>query len=256
MTNIFLAASFLQDFTFGEKLYIIVILCFVPILLFGVFTNIKIQSTFNKYSRINAKTGLTAAQVARRMLDENGCANVQIVKIQGNLTDNFNPKNNTISLSTSVYDSTSVASIGVACHEAGHAIQHARNYIFIKIRSAMVPVLRLTQSLIFPLLLVGMLLQFFATLSSNISMFFIILALVFFGGSMVFSLVTLPTEFNASSRAKKYLATSGVFSHEELKQSSKVLNAAALTYVASFLVSLLYFLRFLALILMYSGKRK
>ncbi len=229
------------------RFYLIVIALFIPLTVAGVIAQIKVGSTFNKCA-VPANCGLTAAEVARKILDRNGLYSVQIARVSGHLTDNFNPVNNTLSLSDSVYGSRSISAIGVACHEAGHAIQHAKKYFFSTLRIRLVPVVNFANRMLFPLLLIGMLFGFASpyTVTGRI---FIWAGLIIFGLSLLFSLVTLPTEFDASRRAQKELKEN-FFSSEEAAMSRKVLTAAAMTYVVSFLMSLLQFLRFFALLMM------
>ena len=239
--------DFWNSFTPEYRFYLIVVALFSPLTIAGFIAQIKVNSTFNRCN-VKANCGLTAAQVARRVLDRNGLYNVQSVRIAGHLTDNFNPRTNTLSLSQSVYGSFSISAIGVACHEAGHAIQHAKKYVFSSLRIKLVPIVNFANSALFPLLLVGMLLGF-ASPYSSVGRVFIWMGIVVFGLSLLFSLVTLPTEFDASRRAQKELKEN-FFSSEEAAMSRKVLTAAAMTYVVSFLMSLIQFLRFFALLLM------
>ncbi len=236
-----------QSFSPEYRFYLVVVALFIPLTIAGVIAQIKVNSAFSKHN-VPADCGLTAAEIARRILDRNGLYNVHIARVSGHLTDNFNPVTNTLSLSQSVYGSTSVSAIGVACHEAGHAIQHAQKYFFSSLRIKLVPVVNLANRALFPLLLIGMLLGF-ASPYTLVGRVFIWIGLVVFGLSMLFSLVTLPTEFDASRRAQKELKEN-FFSSEEAAMSRKVLTAAAMTYVVSFLMSLIQFLRFFALLLM------
>lgn len=229
------------------RLYIVVIALFIPVTIAGVIIQLKVDSTFRKFN-VPAGCGLTAAQVARHVLDRNGLQHVKVVRISGHLTDNFNPRTNVLSLSQSVYGSTSVSAIGVACHEAGHAIQHAKKYVFSSLRLKLVPVVNFANRAIFPIMLIGMLLGF-ATTIPYVGDVFIWCGVVMFGLSLLFSLVTLPTELDASRRAQQELKAN-FLSSEEAAMSRKVLTAAAMTYVASFLLSLLQFLRFFAMLLM------
>lgn len=238
--------EFWNGLDFEFKLYFIVALSFIPLTIIGMIAQYKVNSTFRKCS-VRAACGMTAAEAARRILDQNGLYNVQIVRIPGHLTDNFNPKTNVLSLSQSVYDSNTVSAIGVACHEAGHAIQHAKKYFFSSLRLALVPVVNFTNQTLFPLLFIGMLLGF-ASSYSRVGAVFIWIGLIVFGMSLLFSLVTLPTEFDASRRAQSELRN-GFLTPQEAALSRKVLTAAAMTYVVSFLMSLLQFLRFFARLL-------
>lgn len=232
----------------GYLMYIIVTALFVPIFLLGIFANIKVNSVFAKYSRVDSNTNLTAAEAARRVLDSEGLQDVAIVRIRGNLTDNYNPSTRVLSLSESVYDSTSVAALGVACHEAGHAIQHAKKYVFSTLRTKLVPILNFANTFLWPLFIIGLIFGFMGSYTV-IGDVFLIIGMIIFGGSLLFSLITLPTEFDASKRALKVLSN-GYMSGEELKGARKVLTAAAMTYIASFLMSALQFLRLLAIFFM------
>ena len=229
-------------------LYIIVTALIIPIFLLGIIANVKVNSTFSKYSRVDSRTNLTAAEAARKVLDSEGLANVTIRRIRGNLTDNYNPSTNVLSLSESVYDSTSVAALGVACHEAGHAIQHAKKYPFATLRIKLVPLMNFANTFLWPLFIIGLIFGFvgFGGILGDV---FLIIGMVIFGGSLLFALVTLPTEFDASRRALAVLGN-GYMSGNELKGAKKVLRAAAMTYVASFLMSAIQFLRMLSIFLM------
>lgn len=240
------------DWADGYLLYIIVTALFIPVFLIGIFASIKVNTTFSKFSRMDSKTNLTAAEAARKVLDSEGLDHVAIVKIRGNLTDNFNPTTNVLSLSETVYDSTSVAALGVACHEAGHAIQHAKKYVFSTLRLKLVPVLNFANTFLWPLFIIGLIFGFMGTFGI-IGDVFLIIGMVIFGGSLLFALVTLPTEFDASRRAIKVLGN-GYMSGAELKGAKKVLKAAAMTYIASFMMSAIQFLRLLAIYFM--GRRR
>ena len=220
-----------MDFRF---LYIL-----LPAILLGLYAQFKVKSTYSKYSKVNNSRGWTAAQVARKILDDNGLYNVQIVHIRGSLTDNFNPKTMTVSLSDTVYSSSSVAAIGVAAHECGHAVQHAEQYLPIKIRSALVPVTNFGSSIGFILLAAGLIFS-----NYSIAMFGVLL----YSLMAVFQLVTLPVEYNASSRALKTLEQSLILDDEEVGMAKKVLSAAALTYVAALVSTLATILRLLLIV--------
>lgn len=220
-----------MDFRF---LYIL-----LPAILLGLYAQFKVKSTYSKYSKVNNSRGWTAAQVARKILDDNGLYNVQIVHIRGSLTDNFNPKTMTVSLSDTVYSSSSVAAIGVAAHECGHAVQHAEQYLPIKIRSALVPVTNFGSSIGFIVLAAGLIFS-----NYSIAMFGVLL----YSLMAVFQLVTLPVEYNASSRALKTLEQSLILDDEEVGMAKKVLSAAALTYVAALVSTLATILRLLLIV--------
>lgn len=213
-------------YTGNFLLYLIVSL---PALLLGYWAQAKIRSAYSQYSQIRTATGLTGAEVARLMLDRNGLTNIQIEQVSGTLSDHYDPSSKTLRLSQGVYSSPSVAAAGVAAHETGHAIQDATNYGPLKIRSIMVPTVRIG-SWIGPIVfMVGLALS-----SINLAWIGIIL----FSATAIFSLVTLPVEFNASERAKEWLANSGVIYSSEVEGVHKVLDAAALTYVAGALQSI------------------
>lgn len=216
----------------------------LPGILLAMYASIKVNTTYSKYSRVASASGLTAAQVAELMLRNAGLYDVRITCIGGNLTDHFDPRTRTLALSQGVYHSTSVAAIGVAAHEVGHAIQHSEGYVPLKLRSAMVPVINISSRLLWPILIIGLLFTFLIEIPL-LGDIFLIAGLVVFGGSLIFSLVTLPVEFNASSRAYRTLIDNQILSVQEANLSKKVLNAAALTYVAYMVMALLNLLRFL-----------
>ncbi len=226
--------------------YIVLVL---PAVLFAAWASSRVNSTFAKYKNTSNRRGITGAQAARWVLDRNGLTNVPIEHIQGSLTDHYDPKANVIRLSDDVYGSSSTAAIGVACHEVGHAIQHATNYAPVKIRTAIVPITNIGARISVPLILIGLLL-------ASMGNVFIMLAYIgcaCFGLSTVFQLVTLPTEFNASNRALKTIEETNLLQGEELGQAKKVLSAAAMTYVAALAVSLAQLLRFLVIV---NGRRR
>ncbi len=210
--------------------YIILV---VPAIILSLIASANVNSTFKKFSKVASRAGLTGAESARRVLAANGVYGVKIESVSGNLTDHFDPKTNTIRLSESVYGATTVAAVGVAAHEAGHAVQYAVGYSPMKLRAAIIPVTNIGSTLSWPLILIGILLS-----SYSLAM----LGVIAFGFSTVFQLVTLPVEFNASSRAIN--AIEGMCAtEEEVKGARKVLRAAALTYVAALAVSLANLLR-------------
>ncbi len=204
-----------------------------------------VKSTFQKYARVRSMSGMTGAQAAERILREAGIYDVQVQHISGNLTDHYNPGNKTLSLSDSVYGSTSVAAIGVAAHEVGHAIQHQQEYAPLNIRSALVPVANFGSVIAWPLILIG------ALFGRGSGGFLINAGILCFSLAVLFQLVTLPVEFNASFRAMRMLETTGILGQEELRHTGKVLKAAALTYVASAAAIILQLLR---LIILFGGR--
>ena len=203
----------------------------------------RVKSTFNKYSQYRSASGMTGAQAAQRILNSAGIYDVTIQHVSGNLTDHYDPRTNVIRLSDSVYDNTSTAAIGVACHEAGHAVQYAESYAPIKLRAAIIPVTNIGSKLAMPLILIGLLLSY----AADISYFFVYLGIACFGLSLVFQLVTLPVEFNASHRALIAIDEGGLLTEEEQKGARKTLTAAALTYVAATATALAQLLRLLVI---------
>lgn len=216
----------------------------IPALLIGLWAQAKVKSTFAKYSKVFSSRGYTGAQVSQFILEQNGINNVAIQRISGSLTDNYNPQNHVISLSEDVYGSTSVAAIGVAAHETGHAIQHDVGYFPIKLREAVIPVTQIGSKLYLPIILIGCVLSMQSLLD---------LGIILFATIALFQLITLPVEFNASSRALKTLESYNVLDKGELSGARKVLSAAAMTYVAALLSSLGQLIRF---IILFGGNRR
>ena len=226
--------------------YLVLVL---PCLILSLWASSSVKSTFKRYSTQYSMRGITGADAAMRVLRNNGVHNVRIERIAGELTDHFDPKTNVIRLSDGAYDSTSTAAIGVACHEAGHAVQYATHYAPIKLRAAIIPITNFGSKLAMPLILLGVLLSFMG----NLSYTFIYLGIACFGLSLVFQLVTLPVEFNASRRAVRAIDNAGILTQQELVGAKKTLKAAAMTYVAATAVSLAQLLR---LILIFGGRRR
>ena len=224
-----------------DTTYIVLVL---PAVIFALWASSHVNSTFNKYSKQFNSRNLTGAQAARFVLDRNGCRDVRIERVSGNLTDHYDPRANVIRLSDSVYNSTSSAAVGVACHEAGHAIQYAENYAPIKMRAAIIPVTNIGSKLAVPLIILGL---FLCSMESSL-IAISYLGIACFGLSTVFQLLTLPTEFNASNRAIAVIENSNLLMNDELTGAKKVLKAAALTYVAALAVSLMQLLRLLILV--------
>ncbi len=226
-------------------------LLFIPFFIFSIIVQARVTTVFNKYNRVPCSSGYSAQTYAKSFLAANGL-NIKFTAVRGSLTDNFNPRTNTIALSDSVRDSSSVGAIGVACHEAGHAVQHAKGYFFSSLRLKLVPVVNAISGLMWPIFIIGFVLGF-ASPYTLMGRVFIIIGLAVMGSSLLFSLVTLPTEFNASNRAYKYLKD--YMLPEEAAGVKKVLNAAAMTYVASFMITSLQFIRLLALLLIGRNRR-
>ena len=220
----------------------------LPCVILSLVASLLVNSTFKRYSKQISSRCITGAEAAQRVLSANGVKNVEITRVSGNLTDHYDPKKNVIRLSDSVYDSTSTAAIGVACHEAGHAVQYAKSYSPIKLRAAIIPVTNFGSMLAWPLILIGLLFT-----SPNLSTTFIYLGIACFSLSLVFQLITLPVEFNASRRAMAAIDDCNILTAEERKGARKTLTAAAMTYVAAVAVSLAQLLR---LILLFGGNRR
>lgn len=218
----------------------------IPGLILASIAQARVSYNYSKYNKVISKKGLTACQVARLILDSAGLSNVNIQKVSGRLTDHYDPKTNTISLSNEVYDSTSVASIGIATHEVGHALQYATNYAPVKIRSFLVGVSNSSSTILWPLVIIGLLLNLGT--QSVFGSICIYSGVIFFGISVIFNLVTLPVEYNASSRAKFILSNSQILDSDEMVGVDKVLKSAALTYLASLVVSILNLVRFLVVV--------
>ena len=215
----------------------------LPCILLSLWASGNVNSTFRKYSNQYSRRNITAAQAAQQVLRANGVANVRIEHVSGNLTDHFDPSANVIRLSDNVYGSTSTAAIGVACHESGHAVQYAQEYAPIRLRAAIIPVTNFGSRLAMPLILIGLLLTAFGNLSYTL----IYLGIGCFGLSLIFQLITLPVEFNASRRAMAAIQQTGLLTEEEQNGARKTLRAAALTYVAATAVALSQLLRLLLL---------
>ncbi len=210
----------------------------IPGLLISLWASATVKSTFAKYQKVNTVNGLTGAQAARRILDMNGLHHVQVLRVSGKLSDNFDPRSNVVNLSESTYGSTSVGAVGVAAHEVGHAVQHAQGYFPAKLRSAIVPACNFGSSAALPLIFIGLFLSIANLMYIGIALFSL---------AVLFQLVTLPVEFNASSRAIATLNSAGMVTEQESKGVKKVLTAAALTYVAALLTSILQLLYYLSL---------
>ena len=228
-------------------LYGITMCLFIPFFLFSVIASVRVNTVFAKYNKIQSSSGISAQGYVRNFLTSEGVTDIKFAAVRGNLTDNFNPTNNTISLSDTVRNSSAIGAIGVACHEAGHAVQHAKKYFFSSARLKLVPIVNFASTAMWPIFIIGYILGF-ASPYNSIGRILLTVGLVVMGLTLLFSLVTLPTEFNASRRAYKYLKTCML--PQEAAGVKKVLTAAAMTYVASFMITALQFLRLLALLLM------
>ena len=216
---------------FGSSYFLY--LCFtLPALLLGLYAQFRVQSSYRKFSRVGTRSGYTGAQIARIMLDNNGLSDVAIEQTRGTLTDHYDPRANVLRLSNAVYSGRTIAAAGIAAHEAGHALQHAKSYLPLHIRSLMVPSVRIGSWLGPILFSMGLLLEYFLV-NSDFGYQIAILGLILFAATALFAIVTLPVEFNASKRAKRWLSTSNMLTTEENRGVDTILDAAALTYVAA-----------------------
>lgn len=234
---------------FWVILYIVSGILIFPTIIFAIVAQVRVNSAFNNYNKILSESNLTAAEIAERLLKASGC-DVKVEKIKGHLTDNFNPKTKTVNLSENVYSSTSIASIGIAAHEVGHAIQYKNGYAPIKFRNVLIPILNIGNILLWPLIIIGVLFSIFMA-SSYLGAGIIIGIVVFYGLAFLLSLITLPIEYDASNRAYAMLSSTEILNAGEAQGARTVLNAAALTYVAGMLVSMVYFLRMLSYLLVF-----
>ena len=224
---------------FIDWTYIVLVL---PAVIFAMICSARVQSTFKKYSSVPTASGMTGAQAAQAGLDAHGVTGVRIEHVPGNLTDHYDPRSNVIRLSDNVINGTSAAAVGVAAHEAGHAVQYANGYVPIKIRAAIIPATQLGSSLAVPLIFIGVFFDAFSLINIGLAFFFM---------AVLFQLITLPVEFNASGRALKAIASDAILDEEEIKGAKATLSAAAMTYVAALLVSLAQFIR---LFLIFGGR--
>ncbi len=224
-----------------DSLYLVLVL---PAILFSLWAQTKVQGTFSRYQKVRSYSGYTGADVARRILDDNGLYNVRIEHIKGSLTDHYDPREQVVRLSDSVYGGNSIAALGVAAHETGHAVQHATGYGPLSIRNAIIPITNFGSQLAMPLILIGFLLNHDALIGIGI---------ICFATVTLFQLITLPVEFDASARAMRTLDGEGILQSEEVPQTRKVLTAAALTYVAALIVSAAQLLRF---VLLFNRRRR
>jgi len=225
------------------------LLLVLPCIILSLWASSNVNSTFRKYSKQYSSRRLTGSDAAQRVLNANGVYGVRIERVSGNLTDHFDPKTNVIRLSDAVYDSTSTAAIGVACHEAGHAVQYAQAYAPIKLRAAIIPITNIGSHLAMPLILLGILFG----VGGSYSYTLVYLGIACFSLSLIFQLITLPVEFNASRRAMTAIEEQGLLTESERKGARKTLTAAAMTYVAAVAVAAAQLLR---LVLLFGGRRR
>lgn len=228
----------------------------VVCMIISIYASRKVSTTYARYDKVKTSSGMTGFDTAVLLLKSNQIEDIKVGKVSGTLTDHFDPTKGTVNLSDATYQSNSVAAVAVAAHELGHVMQKKRGYLFYNIRTALVPVVNFGARLAMPLVLIGLMIDLFATTTDGAVGFYIALSgVILYGSSFLFTLVTLPVEFNASRRAKKMLVNEGVLTEDELQGASKVLSAAALTYLSSMLVSLVYFLRFFVMVLTIFGRR-
>ena len=225
--------------------------------LFSAYASYKVSSTFRAYSGVRCQSGMTGYDAATKLLWMAGARDIRVGKVSGTLTDHYHPTKGVVNLSESTYGSASVGAVAVAAHEVGHVAQKKKGYFPYRVRTALVPVVNIGSRLALPLVLIGMVLDLFSlTPNASIGFTVAIVGVALYGAATLFQLVTLPVEYNASRRAKKMLREQGILTEEELRGADKVLDAAALTYVAALATSLLYFLRFLLVVLSLFGRRR
>ncbi len=229
-----------------------IIICFI----FSAIASAKVHSSFKKYNGVRSRSGLTGCGTVNKLLQANGIFDISIGRVSGELSDHYHPKKAIINLSDSTYGSSSVAAIAVAAHEMGHVMQNKDGAFLYKVRTALVPVVNIGTNLAMPLVFIGLIIDLLAEVDSEPTGFYLaMIGVILYGSALLFSLVTLPVELDASRRAKKMLLSEGILSEDEIDGASKVLSAAALTYLASLLTSLVYFLRFLIRVLTLFGRR-
>ena len=227
-------------------------LVLLPAIILVTYARSKVQSTFREYSNYAASSGITGAEVARRILDRNGLGDVEVERVQGNLSDHYDPRERVLRLSQQVYGSSSLAALGVAAHETGHAIQDSQGYLPLKIRQGMFPVAQFSNNVGVLIFVVGLLMAFMTQWAG--AMLIARIGVGLFALGTIFTFVTLPVEFNASKRALAILGDAGFVSGSEQQHAKKVLNAAALTYVAAAFMALMMLLRFILLLAMAGGR--
>ncbi len=236
--------------------YFVFMIAIVTCLIFSMIANGKVNGSFKKHNKVRCRSGMTGYDTVSTLLRRNGISDISIGQVRGDLTDHYHPKNSIVNLSESTYSNNSVAAVAVAAHEVGHVMQKQEGYGLYKLRTALVPVVNFGSYLAMPLVLIGLLLDYFAaTADPDVGFKLAMVGVILYGGSLLFALVTLPVELNASARAKKMLLEEGILMEDEIAGAKEVLSAAALTYLASLLTSLVYFLRFLIQVLTLFGRR-
>ncbi len=235
--------------------YLLFLLILIPFLALSAYASAKVNSTYAKYDRVPNRSHMTGYDTATRLMHKRGVTDISVNRVGGRLTDHYNPSKKQVNLSQSTYGSASVASVAVAAHEIGHVMQKQKGYVPYKIRNILVPITNIGSRLALPVILVGLLLDIFWQ-AVPYGEWAVYVGIGLYGLSTLFMLVTLPVEFNASRRAKKMLVEDGILAPDEVPAASKVLSAAAMTYVASLLVSLVYFLRFALVLLSIVGRNR
>jgi len=237
--------------------YILFLAALLACMIFSLIASMKVKRTFAKHDKTRCRSGMTGCDTAARLMRANGVHDIRIGKTGGELTDHYHPAKSIVNLSDSTYESASISAVAVAAHEIGHVMQKKDGYWLYNIRTSLVPVANFGSFLAMPLVLLGFFLDFAvaSTADSGIGFYLAMLGVALYGASFVFALVTLPVELDASRRAKQMLVTSGILRDDELPGAKEVLSAAAMTYLASLLTSLVYFLRFLFYVLTLFGRR-
>lgn len=236
--------------------YMWFMLALLACMIFSGIASGKVKSSFEKYNKKNCRSGFSGYDTAMRLLQFGGVYDVGVGQVHGFLTDHYHPNKKVVNLSDSTYGNRSLAAVAVAAHEIGHVMQKKEKFAFYQLRTALVPVVNFGTWLSIPLVLIGLLLDGFIMVADNNTGFYIaMVGVILYGGSLLFALVTLPVELDASRRAKKMLLSSGILQEDEIPAAKEVLSAAALTYLASLLTSLVYFLRFLIMVLTMFGRR-
>lgn len=238
--------------------YIISMLAILACGLLCGLASAKVSKAYNRYGRIATRSRMTGYDTARRLLTSNGATDISIGRVRGHLSDHYHPTKKIVNLSEGVYGSDSVAAVAVAAHEVGHVMQKKKGYFFYKVRTALVPITNMGSRLAVPLVLIGLLLDLSVGFSKSYTTGFVLamVGVALYGLSALFALITLPVELDASRRAKKMLVEEGIITESELPHADKMLDAAAMTYVASLLTSIVYFLRFLIWVLLLFGNRR
>ncbi len=234
-------------------LYIVAGIMLLPMFLYGLFTQSNVQSVFKKYTAFASSSNVTAAELAKSLLEKSGITDVEIQPIKGNLSDCYDPRKKVINISTGSFNNTSISALGVAAHEVGHAVQHHNKSFLFKFRIMLVPIVNFVSKLYIPLVLVGSILSFTLYIPT-VGYWICWGSVIAYGASLLFYFVTLPLEFDASKKAIKLMRTTENFTETEISQAKEVLNAAAQTYVAAALTQLLYFLRFLSYAMIFTNR--